>query len=58
MSADFDSGGQNKATTQCKTRIWCDKCRAEIDIITPNDKEVKYCPCCRGEIIRESIQYV
>lgn len=48
----------NKSHPRCKTTVWCDKCKAEIYINTPNDKEVKFCPCCRGEIIRESIQYV
>ena len=49
---------QNKARTMKIIRVWCEKCRASMKIVTPRDKEAKYCPCCKGELTVESIRYV
>ena len=50
---------QNKAKTMRIVKIWCDHCKSEHRIETkPQDKEVKYCPCCRRKILVESIRYV
>jgi exosome complex RNA-binding protein Csl4 len=49
---------QNKAKTMRIIMAWCDKCRAQMKIVTPRDKEAKYCPCCRRKILTESIRYV
>ena len=48
---------QNKSKTRRLIRCWCDKCRSEMQIVTPKDKEAKYCPICRKELLTESIRY-
>ena len=48
---------QNKAKTMRIIKAWCDKCRAEMTIKVPRDKEPRCCPMCRRKLLVESIRY-
>lgn len=48
---------QNKSRDRRLIRVWCDKCRSEMQIVTPRDKEAKHCPVCKSDLLVESIRY-
>ncbi len=48
---------QNKARTKRIVRVWCDHCKAEVKITTPQEHEAKYCPVCRRKTLTETIRY-
>ena len=54
----MSSGVGDKSRKHCVTRAWCDQCKTDMQIKTPSDKEVLYCPCCKAKLVRESIDYV
>lgn len=47
----------DKSRTKRIIRVWCDKCRAQMKIETPHDKEARCCPICRRKFLTESIRY-
>jgi len=53
----MSDASQNKAKEMRIVKVWCDKCRASMKIITPRDKEARCCPVCRRKLLIESIRY-
>ena len=39
------------------TVAWCDKCRAEIKVVTPREHKPRCCPMCRRKFVVERFRY-